>query len=349
MSAQPSAAEPPAVAAAASVDPSAAATATAAAPSAPAPSAAQPSAAGAAPALATAAALRAAAAGAGLLLAEASPELDGSGLDFLVLHGRDAAGTRWIVRTPRRPDVTAAARVEARALALVAGKLPVAVPDWRVHTDEVIAYPRLPGRPAISLEGGAPTWNLDPAAPSAAFIDSLAGALVALQAISPAQAAAAGLPRKPLDDERRAYREMIETTREALAPRPATVARWHAWLDGASWPSRLALVHGDLHPGHLLLDEAGAVSGVLDWTEAHLGDPATDLAMCFGCYGAATFARLLERFEARGGVSWPALAAHAAERWAFFPVLGAAWALRTGSAFALEHARAQLAGQEAAS
>lgn len=300
-------------------------------------------------AITTAPGLREAAERAGLVLVEASAELDGSGLDFLVLHGGDAAGTRWIVRTPRRAEVVAAARVEARALRLVAGRLPVAVPDWRVHTDAVIAYPRLPGVPAISLEGEAPKWNLDPAAPSQAFVDSLADALVALQAISPAEAVAAALPRKLIEEERRAYAAMIETTREVLAPRPATVARWQAWLEGATWPAQLALVHGDLHPGHLLLDEAGAVSGVLDWTEAHFGDPSTDLAMCFGCYGAATFARILERFTARGGVTWPGLAEHAAERWAFFPVMGAAWALRTGSAFALEHSRGQLAAQEAAS
>jgi len=37
------------------------------------------------------------------------------------------------------------------------------------------------------------------------------------------------------------------------------------------------LVHGDLKGEHVLVDH-GRVSGVLDWTDAELGDPATDVA-----------------------------------------------------------------------
>ena len=38
--------------------------------------------------------------------------------------------------------------VEAQILEHVHDLLPVAVPDWQVHTDTLIAYPRLPGEPA---------------------------------------------------------------------------------------------------------------------------------------------------------------------------------------------------------
>ncbi len=36
-------------------------------------------------------------------------------------------------------------------------------------------------------------------------------------------------------------------------------------------------MHGDLGPGHLLV-HVGRLHGVIDWTDAHVGDPAIDLA-----------------------------------------------------------------------
>jgi Ser/Thr protein kinase RdoA (MazF antagonist) len=44
-------------------------------------------------------------------------------------------------------------------------------------------------------------------------------------------------------------------------------------------PARLTIVHGDLYARHVLVDERGALSGVIDWGDIHLGDPAIDLAI----------------------------------------------------------------------
>jgi aminoglycoside phosphotransferase (APT) family kinase protein len=33
------------------------------------------------------------------------------------------------------------------------------------------------------------------------------------------------------------------------------------------------LVHGDVGPAHILLLD-GVVSGIIDWSDAHIGDPA---------------------------------------------------------------------------
>jgi aminoglycoside phosphotransferase (APT) family kinase protein len=44
------------------------------------------------------------------------------------------------------------------------------------------------------------------------------------------------------------------------------------------------LIHGDPGPGHILVQE-GAVTGIIDWTDAHLGDPALDLSWLL--YGAS--------------------------------------------------------------
>lgn len=281
----------------------------------------------------------------GLVLEAASEAIENTGLDFVVAHGTDAAGAPWIVRAPRRADVVAAASVEARVLALVGEQLPVAVPDWRVHAPEVIAYPRIAGVPAVAVTPAGPQWNIiDPAAPSPVFVESMAHVLAALQAIAPTSAASQGVPTWTLAATRAKLAAAMTATREALQPSPRMWARWHRWLESdALWPTHTALVHGDLHPGHMLLADDGRVIGVLDWTEARIDDPATDMAMFLGCFGRDALERLVERFAAAGGVTWPGLIEHAGERWAAWAVVAAEWALRTGHAEALAHSRAHLA------
>ena len=53
----------------------------------------------------------------------------------------------------------------------------------------------------------------------------------------------------------------------------------------------LALHHADLGPAHVLCD-SGRITGVIDWTDARLGDPALDL-WWLARNGASTFSRAL--------------------------------------------------------
>lgn len=277
----------------------------------------------------------------GLDLTSTQDELDGTGLDFLVAHAVDAHGTPWIVRSPRRPDVYESSAAEARTLKVVRTHLPVAVPDWQVHAPDIIAYPRLPDIPAVTMSAEGPQWNnLDPAAPSDTFIRSFAAALASLQSIPPTD----GIPVRENAEVRASLAKTMDATREALQPSEAVWARWHRWLaDDEMWPQHIALVHGDLHPGHMLLADDGRITGILDWTEACFTDPSIDLAMFLGCFGRPALERLLPPFIAAGGRTWPRLVDHAAERWAAFPPLAAEWALRTDNPAILEHARAYLA------
>lgn len=294
----------------------------------------------------TAAELLTLARGRGLSLAAAASEMDRSGLDFIVLDAVDEGGARWVLRSPRRAAVVAVGEAEGRALGLVRGRLPVAAPEWRVHTPELIAYRRIEGAPAVSLDAdGGPSWNvIDPFAPPVAFLDSFAALQVALQAISPDEARRAGVPVRSIDEVRSGLAGAMERTRGVLNPSEAIWARWHRWLENeALWPAYTALVHGDLHPGHLLLGPDGRLTGVLDWTEAQVTDPSIDFAMFHGAFGREALDAVVARFAAAGGRAWPRLAEHAVERWAAFSVGIADWGLRTDSAFALDHARSHLA------
>jgi len=128
----------------------------------------------------------------GLTLAPESVQLEESGADFLAAFADDTAGMPWVLRLPRRADVLPRAASEGRALALIRPRLPVAVPEWRIDSPELIAYPRLAGTPAV-VEGEAYVWPVQNPPPHATFIESLAAALAALHGTSHEAAAAANL------------------------------------------------------------------------------------------------------------------------------------------------------------
>ncbi|MGW7757415.1 phosphotransferase [Streptomyces violaceusniger] len=93
-----------------------------------------------------------------------------AGLDYRVIMASDATGQRWVLRVPRRADVSEGMATETRILNLVAPVLAedgVAVPDWQVGFPELIAYPALPGAPGLTLtNAGQPNWHMDPASPN---------------------------------------------------------------------------------------------------------------------------------------------------------------------------------------
>ena len=78
----------------------------------------------------------------GLHLSADAATLNEAGLDFRVVLADDRDGRRWVLRIPRRPDVSTGTAAEVRVLDLVAPVLAadgVAVPGWQVRSPELIA------------------------------------------------------------------------------------------------------------------------------------------------------------------------------------------------------------------
>lgn len=78
-----------------------------------------------------------------------------------------------------------------------------------------------------------------------------------------------------------------ELDRHRLGPRPET---FEPLLDAATAlpASRVkVLVHGDLHARHLLVDDAGAPTGVIDWGDLCLADPSVDLSIVWSLFPPA--------------------------------------------------------------
>ncbi|KAA5834616.1 aminoglycoside phosphotransferase family protein [Saccharopolyspora hirsuta] len=102
----------------------------------------------------------------------------------------------------------------------------------------------------------------------------------------------ADLPTAPVRD----VPELLRTARSAADRLAANgQLRGEFVLEEVDPAREAVLLHADLKGEHLLVDEHGSISGVLDWTDAALGDPATDIAGLAISVGAAAAARIAER------------------------------------------------------
>ncbi len=268
------------------------------------------------------------------------------GLDYRIVIGADEKGTRWVLRIPRREDVRQKVHKEAGFLSLLGRRLPFAVPDWRIVSPELIAYPMLTDSTALVVTPGAePRWVIDQA--SETFASTFAQALAALHAVPVEEARSAGMPVRTPAESRKALADDIDKVRRELTVSETLLTRWRRWLDDESyWPDFCVPVHGDLYVGHVLVDEGERVTGMIDWSEARVDDPSIDMTSHLMVFGEAGLARLLRDYEAAGGRTWRRIAEHAAERMAAYPVNYALFALETKNDEHLAAAKAQLAAIE---
>jgi aminoglycoside phosphotransferase (APT) family kinase protein len=229
-------------------------------------------------------------------LAAAHPGID--------VAGATVVDTGWDYVVPRRPTVALVLAVERRLLALLGPRLPVAVPELSLHAlpdgTAYGLYPRLPGVAASCAD-------------LPAVCDGLAGLLTSLHAVSPADALVLGLaaPGK-LDLAVLADRAAAEVV--PLLPW-AAVAALHAAFAVLREPVAVeTVVHADLGESNILVLD-GRLSGVIDWSDAHVGDPAIDLSWPVQCLGPAGARAALAAYRPPVGVDldelWRRAAAHA--------------------------------------
>ncbi|TYS58594.1 phosphotransferase [Sutcliffiella horikoshii] len=256
-----------------------------------------------------------------------------SGLDFLVVFAEDAKGEEWVLRFPRREDVMASTNKEKLTLELIGTKLNVEAPNWKIYTDSLIAYKKLSGVPAATIdsEAQAYVWVLDEKNVPSVFNETLAEALVSLHRIDHEKARSAGLPVETPEDIRENMAKRMEKVKENFDVDPDLWQRWQNWLnDNSVWPKQTALVHGDLHAGHILIDEENKVTGFIDWTEAAVGDIAIDFVAHYRTFGEDVLKELIHHYEKAGGYVWPGMAQHVMELTAAYPIAIAEFALKSG-------------------
>lgn len=188
------------------------------------------------------------------------------------------------------------ARREAALLAAVAAVAPIAVPAPVLAEDGVLAYPRLPGVPLL----GVPAATR--AALAAVVGDALGALLHALWSMPAARAAQlVAVDATPLAVWRDEARAHAARFRDALARRdPALGPALDRFVAAPPPPAPVhrVLTHADLGSEHVLVDPARSdrvVTGVIDWSDAAITDPAQDLGRVLRDLGAPGLAAALAR------------------------------------------------------
>jgi macrolide phosphotransferase len=277
----------------------------------------------------------------GLDLVADSLRTEEIGLDFRVAFARARDGQQWVLRIPRRPEVLSRAAIEGRLLTVLAPQLDVAIPDWRVSTDRLIAYPLLPGVPGLTVRGdGTVDWHVDMA--STEYARSLGAVIAQLHAADPDAAAATGIPSRTPAQVRESWRADLAQVAESFEIAPALQERWEAWLaEDSYWPDRSVLTHGELYPAHTLVS-GERISAVLDWTTSAVGDPARDFMFHRASAPPEAFDAALAAYADGGGILHPRLGEHSEEMFSASPLAYGLYALETGEREHREAAAAAL-------
>lgn len=265
------------------------------------------------------------------------------GLDFKVGFAHDESGNPWLLRIPRRSDLAEEIELEKRILELVAKTLSVQVPDWKIASPQLVAYPLLNGKPALTYDELTyeVTWNMDKE--SSQYVDTLAKVLVQLHQISSVEAANRGIKVMTASELKTEIIERLYLVKSELGMSQALERRYNEWLENdALWPEFTSFIHGDLYAGHILTHQDGVVSGIIDWTTAHVGDISLDFSGHATVFGEESMRSLIEAYEKYGGRTWPRLFDQALERAAAAPLAYGAFAIESKDDKHIQGAKAQL-------
>jgi aminoglycoside phosphotransferase (APT) family kinase protein len=205
------------------------------------------------------------------------------------------AGGRWVFRFPRREFALAGFAREMAALPALAPRLPLPVPApvWLGTPADGFPWPWFgaPLVPGIEPLGLGEAARRGLARPFARFLRALHD-----------EPAIDGLPDDPMGRADMAIRvprteeSLVDLEREGLWRTPRPVA---ALLDEAASlprPEPVSVVHGDLHMRHLLVDGSGELSGVIDFGDICVGDPAVDLSLLWSLLPPAGRADFLHEY-----------------------------------------------------
>ncbi|PTE90286.1 Mph(C) family macrolide 2'-phosphotransferase [Staphylococcus equorum] len=259
--------------------------------------------------------------------------LNESGLDFQVAFGEDEHGIEWVLRLPRRPDVYKRTKPEKQMVDFLQKNVSFEVPNWKVHTKDLIAYPKLTGKPAATIDPEIQNyvWEIEHKPVTKNFINTLAETLVDLHNIPEENITAQHINIKTIQEIKKDFQRRMNKVKETYGVADGLWNRWKQWLENDElWPRRATMIHGDLHPGHIMVDNQANVTGLIDWTEATYSDPSMDFMGYHRVFDDEGLEQLITAYDKAGGETWPRMKEHIIELNAVFPMFIAEFAMESG-------------------
>ena len=192
----------------------------------------------------------------------------------------------FVFRFPRRQVGADLVAIENKVLPQLISRVPLMIPSPEYIGQPTERYPwlfagyqRIPGHTACSLRLNDHERT--------AMIPSLASFLSSLHSIPAERGSEFGAPndhygrldlvkRVPLVHER-----LEGLVRDGQIQDAAPLHRLIDQTASASSPKLTALVHGDFYVRHLIVSDRRTLSGIIDWGDVHIGDPAIDLSIAF--------------------------------------------------------------------
>lgn len=270
-----------------------------------------------------------------LILKEETMQFNESGLDFQVVFALDESGIDWVLRLPRREDVMPRTRVEKQALDLVNQYVKYfQAPNWIIYTDELIAYKKLDGVPAGTIDHniGNYVWEIDINNVPPSFHMSLGRVLAELHSIPSDKATEFGLIVQTPEEARKSMKQRMNDVKTKFGVGEKLWNRWQSWVnDDEMWPKKTGLIHGDVHAGHTMIDKEANVTGLIDWTEAKVTDISNDFVFNYKAFGEEGLEALIIAYKEAGGYYWPKMKEHIIELVAAYPVSIAEFAIVSGA------------------
>lgn len=263
------------------------------------------------------------------LLSEQFPEF--AGALTLVAEGWDNVlfrlGDRLALRLPRREVAAHLIEHEQRWL-----------PSFQQRSTLPLPVPLGTGRPT---EGYPFAWSVIPwvdgvsgahLTPEArdSYAGGLAEFLAALHEPAPADAPANPVRGVPLAARTGPVVARLTGLGDRIpqAELSALLDSWHAGVAAPAWAGPALWLHGDPHPGNVVVGDDGLLATIVDFGDVTSGDPATDLAAAwlhFTPVGRAEFRARYEQLRRTADAEWTRARAWAAS------IASAAFAASDGS------------------
>lgn len=222
------------------------------------------------------------------LIAAQFPELHPVGLRYLG-EGCDSVAYLvngdWVFRFPKREDVERQLLGELRILPELVRSSPLPLPSYHFHGKPSANFPH--HFAGYSLLPGIPALRLDPTRlPFGRWAPQLGRFLSWLHRFPAHRMEPLGVvqhdPEELIDEVQSDALDDLAAVARVAPDRP--IHQWRQYLSRRPPRSTRSgtprvLIHGDLAAEHVLCDpERPEITGIIDWSEIGLGDPAVDFA-----------------------------------------------------------------------